>query len=352
MDSPSDTPDEAPIPDQPDHVTATFKTTDSELPPLPVTDANEDLSLTDPPESETSALLERDMKRKLMDMESSFIPDCSPLVDGPTKGADDTYLFGGSPNNGKKVEKQDATLPRITEEPPMPVSTSEMTQSTNGSSEVQDSTMSPTAAAAQRTQDRIRSSAQTLQSQDIHEGRPAVRPEIPRRSSSKTPTKSAPESDYSMQTPSLSPEGNSDGTITSLQSPLQSMSSVRLLKRPSLHSRQASNRSSIASFTSDCTDITLGADYALQSGGAAPTSNPNKSSIALSRLPSLGSIASSINSNHSDTAPSWNRSRSSTTISGAVADNNLGKLNEERNYGESPPATPRPYDSNSVAPTD
>ena len=352
MEAPGDAPDEAPKPDQTAHcddaTAATLETSDSELPSLPV-DGSEDLPLADQPSDDTSALLERDMKRKLMDMESSFIPDASPPADGPVKGADDTYLFGGSLGSGAKAEEQDV-LPRITEEPPTPESAHGTAQSPsgekiNGSSELQDSNTSPTAAAAQRARDR------TSQSQ------PGPRPEIPPRSSSKTPTKPGPapldnESEYDMPTPFLSPEGASDGTITSLQSPLQSMSSARLLRQPSLHSRQASNRSSVASFNSDATDITLGADYALQSGGAAPTSNASKSSIALSRLPSLGSIASSINSSHSDTAPSWNRSRSSTTISGAPADNSLGRLDEERNHGESPPATPRPYDSNGVAPID
>ena len=66
MDPPGDAPDEVPRPDQPDHATATFETTDSELAPLPTTDISEDLSLTDPPgssqlSSDTSALLEKDM---------------------------------------------------------------------------------------------------------------------------------------------------------------------------------------------------------------------------------------------------------------------------------------------------
>jgi len=75
MDPSGDVPNEASKLDQPDHESSTFETTDSEPPPLPVSDSSEDLSLVNPPESsqldsDTSALLEKDMKRKLMDMES------------------------------------------------------------------------------------------------------------------------------------------------------------------------------------------------------------------------------------------------------------------------------------------
>lgn len=344
-----------------------FETPDSELPPLPVEDSSEDLSFVDPSgsqlDSDASAMLEKDMKRKLMDMESSFIPDTSAHEDRPAKGADDTYLFGGSPGNGRSREE----LPKIAEEPPTPASAYRTAQShssdavggadehTNGTSEVEEDITSPTAAAAQRAHTRSRSQEDATIEPD---GDIGTRPEIPKRSSSKTPTRPAAPSgsydgEYGMPTPSLSPEANSDGTITSLQSPLHTMASARLLKRPSfLSSRQASNRSSIASFASDGTDITVGADYALQSGGAAPTSNQTTSSISLSRLPSLGSIASSINSSHSDTQPPWNRSRSSTTISALHPDGSLGRLDEEHRNDESPPATPRPYSSGGAAPTD
>ena len=73
MDRQGDTPDETPPkPDQPDHVASSFETPDSELPSLPVTDTSE--CLTDAPgssqlDNDTSALVEKDMKRKLMDME-------------------------------------------------------------------------------------------------------------------------------------------------------------------------------------------------------------------------------------------------------------------------------------------
>lgn len=360
-----------------------FETPDSDLPPLPVEDFSEDLSLVDPSsdagasgsqlDSDASAMLERDMKRKLMDMESSFIPDASAHEDGPAKGADDTYLFGGSPGNGKRKEGVNGReeLPRITEEQTTPASAYTAAEPhgndavggaqdhTNGTSEVGDDITSPAAAAAQRAHTRSRSHEEAAEeAAEEPNGNFSARPEIPERSSSKTPTRPAPlsgshDGEYGMPTPSLSPEANSDGTITSLQSPLHTMASARLLKRPSfLSSRQASNRSSVASFASDGTDITLGADYALQSGGAAPTSNTTRSSISLSRLPSLGSIASSVNSSHSDTQPSWNRSRSSTTISALQPDGSLGRLDEEHRNGESPPATPRPYSSGGAAPTD
>ena len=349
-----------------------FETPDSDLPPLPEEEFDEDLSLPDPTsdrdadvtshsqlESDTSAAL--DLKHKLMDMESSFIPDASAHDDDRPKGADDTYLFGGSPGNGTKVDggNTKVELPEITEEPPTPAVTHDALIShgdeidavtgaeevANGTSDAEDDTMSPAAAAAQRANTRNKPHHDT-----------EAGPEIPVRSSSKTPTRHTPPpapGDYGMPTPSLSPDANSDGTITSLQSPLHTMASTRVLKRPSfLSSRQASNRSSVASFASDGTDVTLGADYALQSGGAAPSSSLNGSSVlSLSRLPSLGSIAS-INSSHSDTQPTWNRSRSSTVQSTLRADGSLTRLDEERLNGESVPETPRPYSSGGGAPTD
>ena len=82
-----------------------FEQPDSELPPLPIDD--DDSFLQAPSESadshiinEESALMDREMKRKLMDIESSFIPEPSINAEAlPTAGVDDTYLFGGSPGN-------------------------------------------------------------------------------------------------------------------------------------------------------------------------------------------------------------------------------------------------------------
>lgn len=356
-----------------------FETPDADLPPLPSEESGEEVSVGDAPsdvgagssrlDSDASAVLEKDTRRKLMDMESSFLADPSTHEDAPTKGADDTYLFGGSPGNGKqKEDKKGDDLHRISEEHPTPASayrtadthsrdaTAAAEENANGTSEIEADTTSPAAAAAHRAHTRSRSHGQDVA--DEADGGVDTRPDIPKRSSSKTPTKPSPLSgsygdDYSMPTPSYSPEAHSDGTITSLQSPLHTMASARMLKRPSfLSSRQASNRLSIASFASDGTDITIGADYALQSGGAAPTSNPSRSSISLSRLPSIGSIASSITSSHSDNQPNWNRSRSSTTMSVLQPDGSLNRPAEERLNGQSSPATPRPYSSGGAAPTD
>ena len=94
-----------------------WETPDDELPPLPTGD-DEDLSLVDPTtqllrdhshednSEDASALLERDTRRKLMDVESSFLPEPEPesVVEKPAQGADDTYLFGGSPGHTKRKD--------------------------------------------------------------------------------------------------------------------------------------------------------------------------------------------------------------------------------------------------------
>ena len=76
---------------------------------------------------------------------------------------------------------------------------------------------------------------------------------------------------------------------------------LRSRKRPKfLKSRMASQRSSPSSYTTVSTeggsDITVGADYALQSGGAAPFGGSVRSrpSTDLSRTTSLGSMASGV----------------------------------------------------------
>ncbi|KAK3061218.1 hypothetical protein LTS18_006758, partial [Coniosporium uncinatum] len=82
-----------------------FEESDSDLPPLPPTDDADSFLQQQPTElqdsnvqSDTSTMSERIMKRKLMDIESSFLPDPAP-VDRVERaaGADDTYLFAGTP---------------------------------------------------------------------------------------------------------------------------------------------------------------------------------------------------------------------------------------------------------------
>ena len=101
-----------------------------------------------------------------------------------------------------------------------------------------------------------------------------------------------------------------------------------LLKRPKyLSRRQSSQRFSHSSLASSNTetasDATLGADYALQSGGARPEPRLHrKAKMTLSRSTSLGSIASGLSA-----LSEGDETKSRRAVSG-IAD--LGTLNEER----------------------
>ncbi|KAF9731271.1 microtubule associated protein [Paraphaeosphaeria minitans] len=131
-------------------------------------------------------------------------------------------------------------------------------------------------------------------------------------------------------------------------------------KRPSfLSNRTSSQRSSLSSVTNlsnisgdNGSTVSLGADYALQSGGSAPRSSAPRN-MELSRLPSLGSIASSM-SGYSDTNP-WDKMRSisSNSLSGLLhQDPNLEPLEEEAPGTTTPPETPRAPNVKIIPPTD
>ncbi|KAF2433697.1 hypothetical protein EJ08DRAFT_731278 [Tothia fuscella] len=363
----------------------TFEVPDSDLPPLPM-DSDEDLSLmedgpSDAGNSDTSTLLERDMRRNLLDMESSFLADASTTsargATGPV-GADDTFLFGGSPGNTKKglvdsfaknntIEEEkenytDAVERRATRSPTTPPSSYKTPFRTAAEAGADSSTdigtlpSSPMEAAAQRKAIALDGTGgqDTVDSEPLsNEGtaETVVRHGHQRVSSHTSTIKSDSLDDINI------PDSASDGTVGSLHSPRPSMASSRLFKRPSFTHRTSSQRSSVSSITgrsvtSDASDITVGADYALQSGGGvAPSSGllPSRPSLSLSRLPSMGSIGSAMNSSYSDSEPSWNRSRSTT---GALGDRTLERLEEERAHAGSPPETPRPGTSGGLVPTD
>jgi chromosome segregation ATPase len=378
---------------------------DSDLPPLPIND-DEDLSLAQLPsssrlDSDVSAFMDKDMRRNLMDVESSFLPELEPedMAEGAKKGVDDTYLFGGSPGNGRpkgapghkrnkksiaeQIRESLAAQAQIAEEeregsksPATPPSAYKTpyhgnenfgidgnVDSTKSSTELETLPSSPAAAAAERTQSRPVHTIQHVEAERTPEqsfedasAETAIKNGHQRQNSHASTIRlesnsSELEDDTSMPEPTLSPEASSDNVLASLHSPRGSMSSSRLLKRPSfLQQRTSSQRSSVSSFTnrsitSEGSDATLGADFSLQSGGAVPGSGSMRPGISLSRLPSMSSIASSNGSSYGE-APSWDRSRSS-----AVRERELERLEEERGNAGSPPETPRAGE-NGGAPTD
>lgn len=417
-----------------------FEQSDSELPPLPSTDDDSFLrGQSDYGHSQLhndeSALLEKEMKRKLLDVESSFLPEASPSGQAAgVSGADDTYLFGGSPGNSRSQGIHDeeenegdkaiasiepssdalpsaahVVLPESPETPsdayktPAPEWHGTDARAKTEASDLEDQNEdtdagaedagymhddsasilqgsippSPAAAAAERKLARTASALALDSQQDVSHitGNESeeqetlyedARSEHSQRPSSQASTvratDSQPQHDERQQFAQDSPPVALDNAVAST---ISNMSPSRLYKRPSfLNNRQASQRSSVSSVSnrSDLSndalsEITLNADYAIQTGGAAPYNSSLTSSVrpsfGLSRLPSLGSIASG----YSESVPV--RGRATRTISGISvtsglhSEGNLGRLDEEEKANTpSPPATPRPTTATNVAPTD
>lgn len=313
--------------------------TASNLPPLPSDDSelfsqsgadttksqdDESSLLNDNNHNETSAFL-GDVRSKLMDIESSFMPDGSPSAHQSAKaGADDTYLFGGSPGRTQHLSK----TPAIFEEG----APEDRTKSADETDTSMMSTLqsSPVAAAMRRNLDRAAlSSGRKPSGHDNYLQFDAA--------NSQKLTDTNGEEDIRART--LSPDQGFD------RSNSKALSSRASRRPPFLQHRQSSTRSSVSSVIapSDASDNTVGADYALQSGGAAPDSERN--GLSLSRMPSLSNLSSLKSSSHSDTMPEWGRTRSSTSGT-AQLDKALGRLEEEE------PTTPRPGSHGTIAPSD
>jgi hypothetical protein len=383
----------------------TFDLSDSELPPLPTDDDDSFLLVPGQEDSRTqsdgSVLMDKEMKRQLMDIESSFLPEPPVDQDAPqvTPGADDTYLFGGSPGHSQPLperekDKEDATLPRPTgdsekgdssisiDDPPTPadayktpavqrfdLDVDTLDDSLDaGTSSSEPMSSSPLARASQRNVVRA-TSEKSLKSGNSEQdaGDPAqvtasaqeATTDDSQRPTSSASTVKAPDFTKFEEGSSYTEDHDLSMENIVLTVPSAPATATRITERPKhLKQRTSSQRSSVSSFTvrSDVSgdggsNASLGADYALQSGGAVPRSVGQRNS-GLSRLPSFGSIASSM-SGYSDSNP-WDKQRSisGNSLSGYLhpSEPNLGRLEEE--VSNTPPATPRPSGSQPLAPTD
>ena len=339
-------------------------------------------------------LQEREMRQQLDDVDSTFLPEVSPAAQSRT---DDTFVSGQAhPNStvldlhqnasvGQRMppsanENDDgrstspATPPDMYQTPAptrdeLPPRDSPETAIDHGhynTSSLETMSSSPTAAAAARTVSRAVSMASIdagyetaddskggILLQDLggdekmdHDSTPRkaqVATASSSRSSSPTPTRN-------LQLPDRPKTENSVNKTDDLDS-------MRSPKRPRyLNSRMASQRSSYSSYTTTSTeggsDLTLGADYALQSGGAVPSSGSLSSRpVDYTRSISLGSMASGI----SDLSDKEDRIK--------PVEEKLGTLDEEddtireghstaANGTQSGPQTPKASDDRLNTPTD
>ncbi|KAJ5306629.1 hypothetical protein N7508_005644 [Penicillium antarcticum] len=336
---------------------------------------------------------EHEMRRKLMDIESSFLPEPSTIdvaTKGATAGADDTYLVGVpkdhdiSQNDSSQLSFSESTdahhnqqQENVEEEEeeegkidgPAPTGSTEpeqeqgqeqeqeQEQEQHGDSIFDSRASSPTTAAALRRNQSTLSENAQINSQFSQDERP-FRSEfsMTENESQLTPSK------LRNTDRSLSP-----GASRLFSDQNGSAASSRRASRPKyLTSRQSAHRlsqSSVASHKTETTnsDATVGADYALQTGGAIPENWSGlqaPSRAQMTRTTSLGSMASGV-SGYSE-----ENSVEKGNIMGP-ADGGLHTLEEESspqsrpgsrqqvNYDDvSAPVTPRAKPQDTNPPTD
>ena len=308
-----------------------------------------------------SLLDEKEMHRRLLDVDSSFLPDYSPIPVQRNAGRENSLpsINDGeaapSPNTNRTYEsKSSADIPNgerldpdeKSDSPPTPpsmyktpaprgemeslhrtASPSHMINDNIYTSPLESMTSSPTAAAAARTISRAVSNG-SLAGYETADDQRHVRSYQPDSMAGATDQEATPRN-HSLH-PSESSSGGSPTPTRSL--PLQDTDEaangdidddhnvIRSRKRPRyISSRPTSHRSSYSSYTTTSTeggsDLTVGADYALQSGGAVPYGSISSRPGMLSRSISLSSILSSDNEE---------RPRAI-----ANGDGNLSTLNEE-----------------------
>lgn len=292
-------------------------------------------SLLQPVEEQTNlevaannTLDESEMNKKLLDLESSFLPEHSPLVekDSQMTGADDTHLFGVVNDNVAMRKKPQPIQISYTSEdtenhvegpthqsprtPPGAYKTPAPEQRGFAGSEdsgrstpqlpntsvLETMSSSPTAAAAARTLSRVQSLATMGGYETAHETEEQIRA-VKRSRSLEDDNDATPRKNEGrfLGVPDAS-DGQQDAAETKSRH-----------RRPGyLHKRSSQARlsyDSMASSNTDTSDATVGADFALQSGGALPdSSDRRKARTTISRQASLGSMMSGISGMSDDDA--------------------------------------------------
>lgn len=353
-----------------------FNQPDHQLPALPVDEHGYFDEKSDGPgevslrSDEGHSVDEKEMRRHLMDVESSFLPEAPAPAQtgGESLGLDDTYVELG--RSGREAEK-DATLggsrgegegekeyrDSRNYEPQTPGSRAgqESFEDNSTQQESGDSFMSPAEAASQRTSTRNDNRASRTQAgssnqpfvQSVSDLSTSSRPGNPGRERSSSQVSNGQDE---MTPPAHDVPLPSSRTASSLAG--SQAISPRKLRPAFLSSRQISQRSSRSTGTvsSDFSgsDNTVGADFALQTGGARPGSNSHsgnkiRTGDFLNRLPSMGSEASYMSSRDADTFPTMGRLSGGNT--------NPQRLSTRFEEDEEP-KTPRPSTARNDAPTD
>ncbi|KAL9106957.1 MAG: hypothetical protein Q9227_008080 [Pyrenula ochraceoflavens] len=344
-------------------------------------------------QNENTYLEEQEMNKKLMAQdESSFVPELSHLASNQRQpaGADDTYVFG-MPNDNLAVRKRPAPIDVLSSsnnaaphssdlssspqtppgayKTPAPEEQSHRlgqtqeaelhTPEPQNTSSLETMSSSPTTAAAARTVSRVISMATAGPSESTAT-----------RDGAKSPTRSLHNDDsaeldftprknqdqYSSSRPSSPTPALGDlGSPPDFRSQWEDAALDRRSTRPKyLQSRQSQQRLSRTSVTSSNTDTTsnatIGADYALQSGGAAPATRSSKRlPKELSRTESLGSMISGL-SDMSDEDAQFGRRANMTP--GLETLDEYRPLSRVKSETEDAPITPKASNPDLTIPTD
>ncbi|KAK5942308.1 hypothetical protein PMZ80_004871 [Knufia obscura] len=291
----------------------------------------------DMPAFNNTVLEEEEMKKKLADFESSFLPEPSAMsdqvdstaqsmpVDIFVPGFSDTQTTGGVPTSDQTPSEGDAaedhnqdqaqaapsptTAGYITptaEDDRVPIPDEDTTTENDSNREAPNTSAlermssSPTAA---RTVSRVQSLASMAGYETANE-RERGSPESPTAHKARRRSRSAD--------PDATPRKDRDrnSTLSSIDTSgtirvnVEDYDAIPLnvtRRRPQYLSKRSSSArlsyDSMASSTTETSEATLGADFALQSGGAAPESTRSirrKPNMTLSRSTSLGSLASGV----------------------------------------------------------
>ena len=276
-------------------------------------------------------LQEKEMRRRLEDVDSTFLPDMSPITHTRTDDSGDSSQprpnsYAATGQQAKEENyKQSMDTFRADQDTMLhsPATPSEMyqtpaqkhaelqsmdstdTQKNEGhysTSSLETMSSSPTAAAAARTVSRTVSMASMdggYETADDSKGGIALEQSSPGAGTDDHPTPRNARfvSTTSSRASSPTPTKPSEPQLNS-ENP-HGISLMRSHRRPEfLNNRMASQRSSYSSYTTTSTEggseVTVGADFALQSGGAVPQGSLSSRPSDFSRTISLGSMASGI----------------------------------------------------------
>ena len=328
---------------------------------------------------EASTLEEREIRKRLMDEDSTFLPPLSPftgsgrydtLTSGSFRSSPDTATQErrtneqSSDDNFPKTAMQQPIRqsPRAGQTPASPETPPGMYQTpAPGREESPQESMSssPTAQAASRRPSRPTSMTSIDGYKTAKDEKQFVQPKAPKPvDGEETPRENrSRQSTFSQDTETPTPKQMAfDDQNAGVDRDTEStdLDSTRSRKRPKFFSsRVATQTSSFSTYTTTSTqgdyDVNVGADYALQTGGAAPFggSTSARPRMDYSRTTSLGSMASGI-SGLSDDGRIESRAGMEVGMQ-TLSEEGPSIVNEEGLFA---PTTPRVVSNSTEIPTD